>query len=285
MKYSMERRRECGYIDVYVYLYAPVETKVKEMRREAEGWCIERRFIPHYILDTDRSKIRDLMYLGKVEKYEYMVIYSPENVGEDVINILFTIGMRGVKNFISMDGWEFPPMILSLINRQKDINKDKIHAGRLKKAKEGIYIGSTPPFGYKRSKNKDELALDFYEAFVVRYIFYRREQGFGYKSIASELNRRGFTNRFGNPFNHIVILNIVKKKDFYRGYLEQEGIKAKGKYTPLLTEDGKVDMSYIGNKFDVEEEEKEAKRAKKRKRTPHFIKPARRDGNGVITSI
>lgn len=286
---SWEEKRKNGYIDVYVYLYSPAETRLKEMQKKAEGWCIERRYIPHYVIDREgRDNLTSLMYLGKLEGYKKFIIYSPDNIGEDIINILFTIGLRGVEEFESIDGWEFPKIVSDLMRRQKEISQEKLFAGRRKKAKEGIFIGSDPPYGYRKNKNPNihkDLVEDTYEAFVVRYVYYRKELGYGCGSIATELTMRGFTNRGEKTFNRSSVNKILNNEDIYKGYLTQEGMRVKGHYTPLLNEDGTVDMSYIGNRFDIEAEEKQAKNSRKRKFRPDFIKPCERDKNGVIRRL
>ena len=288
-------KRKNGFIDVYVYLYSATESKMKEMEREAEGWCLQHRYIPHYKRDLDsRDTLKDLMYLEKVDKTYGLVIYSPENVSEseeETLSILFLISTRGIKTFDCMSGWEIPPYMLYVMKRFTEINKQRVQDCRKKMAREGIYLNHDTPFGYRKNDGmtvsymKGDMIQDKYEAFIVRYVYYRHELGYGAGSIARELTMRGFTNRAGKEFNVATVRKILKNKDIYMGYLTQEGIRAKGKYTPLLDENGKVDMSYIGNRFDVEKEARQAKKARQRKKIPHTIKPCERRADGVITSL
>ena len=288
---NREEKRKNGYVDYYVYLYSPAMSKLEEMRREADGWCVEHRIIPHYVLDSDGEKIKDLLYLEPIDKSYGLVIYTPEQLGgvDECLVKLFMISTRGVKTFKSMDGWDVPDSFKYLFRRYPELSGRRILDCRKKKAREGIFLNHDTPFGYKKNNEKayhvGDMLQDKYEAFIVRYVYYRHEQGFGETAIANELTARGFTNRAGKEFNRSTVRKILKNQDIYMGYLTQEGVRVKGKYIPLLDENGKVDMSYIGGRFDVEKESRQAKKSRQRKKTPHFIKPCKRDENGDFRSI
>ena len=70
----------------------------------------------------------------------------------------------------------------------KDIGK-KIRAGYRQKQKEGIVI--TPPFGYWKDKNTNEIKVNAEAAVTVQIIYSLYLQGYGQKEIARRLNDMG----------------------------------------------------------------------------------------------
>lgn len=70
----------------------------------------------------------------------------------------------------------------------KDIGK-KIRAGYRQKQKEGIVI--TPPFGYWKDKNRNEIVVNSEAAVTVQIIYSLYLQGCGQKEIARRLNTMG----------------------------------------------------------------------------------------------
>jgi hypothetical protein len=79
---------------------------------------------------------------------------------------------------------------------------------RARKESKGEWVGSGIPYGYERGG--DGLKLNVYEAFIVRYVFYRREQGAGGKTICKELSARNFRNRRNNFFSKDAIYKILQ---------------------------------------------------------------------------
>lgn len=70
----------------------------------------------------------------------------------------------------------------------KDIGK-KIRAGYRQKQREGLVI--TPPFGYRKDRNTDQIDLNPEAALTVQLIFSLYLQGLGQKEIARKLNAMG----------------------------------------------------------------------------------------------
>ena len=249
---SYEEKRNAGYNDVYVYIYSPAESTVEARKKEASDYCVRHRYIPHFKVDIDdREELRNLLFTGELE-YKRVVFYSADDLGEgdERINLLFRVGYRCV-NVECMDGFELPEMEKFLLRRNWEMRKTILAERRLAKAKKGIWVTGTPPYGYRMGA--DGLAVDDDEAFIVKYIFFRHEMGHGYLRISNELNARGYKNRRGNKFSQNTVDRILKRKDFYMGYLKQEGLeRIKGRHTPLLGEDGKVDISYIASHYDGE---------------------------------
>ena len=71
----------------------------------------------------------------------------------------------------------------------QDISK-KIKTAKLQHAKQGKFIGSQAPYGYRIDKENSRLVVDEKAAAVVRLIFHLAESGLGNIAIAKELKKR-----------------------------------------------------------------------------------------------
>lgn len=267
---TKEDMRNNGFVDVYVYIYADTDEELALRRSEAHRYCVERRYIPYYKTDVGCKEMLDsIIYDGVLEKGKSkFIVYDHTDLGDDFLNILFTIGLRGYE-IEGMDGYRLPDDIEYIRLAQRELYRKRIVYGREKKVKEGGWI-SRPPYGYKRKE--DSLVLDAYESFIVRFVFYRRSQGCSLQGIAQELRLRGFKNRCGRPFVKMTIKNILDNEEFYKGWITYRGELHEGKHPRLLKEDGTVDMEYINNHFDTEKE-KEIIRANSEKLPPEMITP------------
>ena len=71
----------------------------------------------------------------------------------------------------------------------QDISK-KIKNAKHQRAKNGVYIGSDAPYGYKKDQDSVNLVVDHEAAETVRLIFSLSQMGYGSVTIANELKRR-----------------------------------------------------------------------------------------------
>jgi site-specific DNA recombinase len=95
----------------------------------------------------------------------------------------------------------------------KTINR-RLQRGRIQSVKEGKYISSQAPYGYKKVKITDgkgyTLEIVESEANVVKMIFKLYLEGLGDKSIANELNRLGVKPRRTKEWKRESISDIIK---------------------------------------------------------------------------
>ena len=121
----------------------------------------------------------------------------------------------------------------------RDISQ-KIKAAKHQRAKQGLFVGSQPPYGYVIDKGSpDRLSVDPEAAETVRLIFWLAEQGLGNVAIAKELqmrkiitpavykSRQGSTRfanhtpvKSGNPYNWVAVtVNQILNNRTYLGEL------------------------------------------------------------------
>ena len=147
---------------------------------------------------------------------------------------------------------------LKIINR-------RLYQGRVRSVKEGNWVGSTAPYGYRIVKDEKGYTLEPHpdEAPVVRLIFelYTHpdpERRMGSWKIANKLNEMGLRNRFGDPWQANAVAHIIKRAPVYRGMIQwrkteqrklgggrkksrtrdrSEWIVVKGRHQPLIDEE------------------------------------------------
>lgn len=101
-------------------------------------------------------------------------------------------------------------------SRKKNISKGTTK-GKLAAAKKGYFIGSVPPFGYKKWKRPDTAGmnprilqvddetapavLDSFEAFA--------EGDVSYRDIANDLNEQGFLSTLNKPFTRETVRQML----------------------------------------------------------------------------
>lgn len=152
------------------------------------GMSFDRRGLDELTAAVDADKIdavivKDLSRLGRhrtqtalfidyLREHQARVISATEGVDTFRDEDDLIIGIRGLIN----DYYA------------KDIGK-KIRAGYRQKQREGIVL--TPPFGYWKDKNRNEIVVNSEAAVTVQIIYSLYLQGCGQKEIARRLNAMG----------------------------------------------------------------------------------------------
>lgn len=154
------------------------------------GGNFERPQFKELIKEIEKGNIstvitKDTSRLGRdfIETSHYMFKYFPEhNIRYIAILENFdTSNPNGVEDMIPFQ---------TIINDWylKDISK-KIKSVRQNKMRQGLYMGSTVPYGYKRSKNNNcKFEVDKYSSRIVKRIFKMRLEGMTPTMIARKLS-------------------------------------------------------------------------------------------------
>ena len=258
---SREEKESNGFIRAYGYCYSATVEESKLKEQAIRDYCMENRYSIEKIYSDVGSdnRLNDVLYAEIMKcKPKILIVPSVSDMQCDGLELSYRsylIAQRGFK-IIYMDGTPMDEIASYFALRESEIRVRRMDAGKDRKAKAGLAPNGRNPYGYYMVDGK--LYMDKYEAFVVRFMFYRRAQGCSYYMIAKELNQRNFLNRNNSTFYPKSVQNVERRKRFYQGYFTYHGEEIKGKHTPILTES---DECLWGEEFEkrVLSEEEEAK--------------------------
>ena len=161
-----------------------------------DGWSgtsFDRPAFRRIIDDIEAKKVnmvitKDLSRLGRdyIMTGHYMERYFPEH------RVRYIAIDNGIDTGDTSAANDMIPF-LSVMNDMyaKDISR-KVRSVLATKRRNGEYVGSTPPYGYKRDpQDRGHLVIDEEAAQTVRYIFDMAVAGYGLTRITRELNARG----------------------------------------------------------------------------------------------
>lgn len=103
---------------------------------------------------------------------------------------------------------------LFMSRREYSTIKRRMQVGRERSSKDGYYVGSVAPYGWKRVKAKDgkhfTLAPDEHEAPILKLMYdLMGNEQYGFQKTCTELNKMGFLARSGKAFNPSSVKGIV----------------------------------------------------------------------------
>lgn len=156
--------------------------------------------------------VRDLSRLGR----EHL------EMGRLIDKVFPFLGVRFVSVLDKLDtgndvdnNKSFEVMIKNIINDlySKDLSK-KVSAAKHQRARDGYFIGSVPPFGYKIDKTPkgQKLIIDENTEAIIKQIFEWTLQGMSQYEVALELNRR----KVATPMHYFKTGEMTRANDDYQ---------------------------------------------------------------------
>ncbi len=122
-------------------------------------------------------------------------------------------------------------ILLSFAQFEREVTaeriRDKVRASRMK----GIFMGGTPPYGYKPKDRK--LLIDEQEARNVRWIFARFLEIGSATELARELAKRGIRTPRGNPMSKNFLYRMLNNRA-YIGEAVHKGTGYAGEHQRLI---------------------------------------------------
>ena len=106
----------------------------------------------------------------------------------------------------------------SFAQYQSENLASEVMKGMKENAYHAKHTGGIPPLGYSLNANK-ELIINESEAIIVRKIFDLYNQGYGYRSIANELNSKGYRTKTGKMFSQNSIYDILCNEKYSGTYV------------------------------------------------------------------
>lgn len=209
--------------------------------------------------NTERKGFQGLLTAARRHDFEAVVIYDITRGSRDVGDWftfrkeMMMIGIKVISTAQKLgdmtNGNDFLMELLTAGMGQVEVlnTRQKSIAGRNQKAKEGAFLGGSPPLGYDVKDGK--YVINETEAHIVRKIFDMYAQGIGYNLILDEL--QGACGKYGRPLGknslHCILKNeryigvyswnqkIVKRFRKWAGGLPNpDGVKIEGAIPPII---------------------------------------------------
>lgn len=209
------------------------------------GTTFDRPAFQRLLTDVDNELVnmvitKDLSRLGRdyIMTGYYSEIYFPDH-GVRYIALADNYDSDKLENDIA----PFKNILNDMYAR--DISR-KIKTAKRQRAKDGLFIASYTPYGYrKKSDNRNQLEIDEEAAEVVRLIYDLALGGMGTVNIAKELESRRITNPGSYKHEH----GDIKFAEYYEDEPERRFA-----WTPTTIRTILKDEVYLGNLINLKTE-------------------------------
>lgn len=176
-----------------------------------------------------RPAMKEMLMDADEKKFNMVITWKINRVARNMLNLLQIVDLLE-KNNISFKSYsenfetetpmgKFSLQMMGAVGElERGTIAQNVKMGMMARAREGRWNGNVV-LGYNlkekcnstNKKRKDtELVINESEAEIVKTIFKMYSQGNGYKAIASQLNKFGYTTKRGNPFSVNGIKDILK---------------------------------------------------------------------------
>lgn len=108
-----------------------------------------------------------------------------------------------------------------LVRKELEYEPVRSATGRIRKAKQGGYIGGRAPMGYRVEDGK--LVVNPEETAAVLFIMEEKHRGGTKLGTVEKLNAHGYRTRNGGMFQISTVQGIWNNEQFYRGYYKVKG--------------------------------------------------------------
>lgn len=188
-----------------------------KMLRDAGLDIVDIRGRKYVTAPSDREPKFNLILVSNTSRFARNIL---------VVDILRDLDKKDVhvhfldinKTTANPDDWSYIQLFL---NFDEDLSRNmskKIRWGQLQSAKNGRLHMTKKLYGYHYDTKTKTLSINEEEAKVIRLMFELYSQGYGFRRLTQELERRGIVNRQGKPFNQGTITKMIKNP-IYKGTL------------------------------------------------------------------
>ena len=109
---------------------------------------------------------------------------------------------------------------------------ERQRAAKLSAAKQGKYLGGQRPFGFEPQRT----AIRENEAEMLRDMAHRIIDGYSFRTVAVDLNRRGITTQHGKEWNALKVRNVLTRP-INAGIVLHHGVEYDAQTPAILTRD------------------------------------------------
>jgi site-specific DNA recombinase len=228
IKYAQDR----GYTVVQEFSEHESATSVKgrDSFQEAIDFALDRKndvkaFVVYDTSRFARNRVDAITYKRLLRNRGIDVFYATQTISNDPDGIF----MEGIFELID--------------ERYSKILGQVTLRGMRENAKKGFLNGSSPPYGYRfvrvtdeRGNPKSKLEICENEAKIVRKIFALCTNGYGIRTLISELEELGYRARNGKKFKKGLIEHILHN-EVYTGTLKFMDIRIENAHSAIIDKD------------------------------------------------
>jgi DNA invertase Pin-like site-specific DNA recombinase len=194
------------------------------------GGTLDRPALQRLLSDIEDGLI-DVVVVYKIDRLSRSLIDFSKLVEVfDRNNVTFVSVTQSFNTTTSM-GRLTLNILLSFAQFEREVTaeriRDKVRASRMK----GIFMGGTPPYGYKPKDRK--LVIDEEEAKNVRWIFARFLEIGSATELAREVSKRGIRTPRGNPMSKNFLYRMLNNRA-YIGEAVHKGTGYAGEHERLI---------------------------------------------------
>ncbi len=154
----------------------------------------------HKLDRFSRNRYDSAIYKNELKKNGVKVYSVLENLDSSPESVILEALLEGMSEYYSK-------------NLAREVMK-----GLKENALQCKHTGGIPPLGYDVSPD-GHLVINEAEAEAVRLIFDRYSQGISYDTIISELNRKGYLTKQGQPFQRNSLYSILTNEKYHGVYV------------------------------------------------------------------
>ena len=177
----------------------------------------------------ERPRLQRLLEAAEHKQFSHVVFLAIDRLGRDLRDLLniaeqlrasdvSIVSVKETFDTADASGRLFFQLLGAFAEFERNRINERMSAGRIGKVRQGKYLASKVPYGYKRSKDGTTLEIDEEQAKVVRDIFdWYTRGGLGMRAIANRLNelgvpstRRATKHHDLNPWQYNAIDKILK---------------------------------------------------------------------------
>ncbi|GHH59710.1 recombinase family protein [Lentzea cavernae] len=223
------------------------DTRLEAYVQSQPGWKIVKKFKDDASgKNTDRPDLQKAMQWAKANMIDVLLVYRVDRFSRnlcDTVTLLDELESAGVAFRSATEPFDTSTpvgrMMLQLLSMfaqfERDLIVDRVTAGMEKKAEAGQWKGGYPPPGYEMHPDTHKLVKVDTESVIIRLIFdlYTKDR-IGSRSIAHEINERGYRTRSGGLWAYKRILTILENR-VYLGEIHYRDVITLDAHPPLIT--------------------------------------------------
>lgn len=107
-------------------------------------------------------------------------------------------------------GKQFFYMLVSYAEWERNVIRERMWSGKVRRAREGRSPGMPAPYGYRTGKETGTLEVEPREAGAIRLAFDLAERGASVRQITLQLNRTGYPTRRGGPWGTSMVSKLLR---------------------------------------------------------------------------